>query len=74
MVRTQCSGQRHGVAWVVVDDPLDPVGEAAVAAHEMFLALSRAGFTEMQALFVVAQVIVSQAEPQAATWAWWRQR
>lgn len=35
-------------------DPLSPLAEAATAMHEMFESLVEAGFTEWQALVVVA--------------------
>lgn len=36
--------------------PVYPILDAAIALHEMFLTLQVAGFTEAQALFIVAQV------------------
>ena len=33
-----------------------PLLEAAIHLHEMFLTLQTAGFTEAQAIFIVAQV------------------
>ena len=61
-------------------DPMDELGVAAVAAHEMFLALTGAGFGEAQALVIVANVIVAQmrgeepaAPPPARGWPFsWR--
>jgi hypothetical protein len=41
------------------DEPLTIIDELAGSAHELFLALSRAGFTESQACQIVAAVIVA---------------
>lgn len=47
-------------------DPSTPIAEAAVAIHEMFMTWVRAGFTEDQALRLIAYqfAINSMAEAQ----------
>lgn len=39
------------------DDFNSPILDAAIAMHEMFLTFVKAGFTENQALFLVADVL-----------------
>ena len=39
------------------DSPLTSVEEGAVAAHEMYLAMCKAGFSEDQALILVSNVL-----------------
>lgn len=39
------------------DDFNSPILDAAIALHEMFLTLVKAGFNEDQALFLVADVL-----------------
>lgn len=46
----------------VTDKPLS-IAEAAVALHESFLSLLRAGFDEKQALYLVAQMVRPQQGP-----------
>jgi hypothetical protein len=41
-----------------------PLADAAVAIHEMFLSYVAAGFTEQQALYLIAQQMAVQP-PQA---------
>lgn len=38
-------------------DPLSSLGAAAAVMHEAFVSLLQAGFTESQALYLVAQLI-----------------
>jgi hypothetical protein len=40
------------------DDPLTPAEMAFTSLHETFLALQRGGFTRMEAILVIASVIV----------------
>jgi len=40
-------------------EPMSAVEEGAVAAHEMYTALVKAGFSETQALSVVSSVLVN---------------
>ncbi|MCK9901248.1 hypothetical protein [Glutamicibacter sp. V16R2B1] len=46
----------------MTDKPLS-IAEAAVALHESFLSLLRAGFDEKQALYLVAQMVRPQQGP-----------
>lgn len=39
-------------------DPFGPMAEAAVGARELFLSFVRAEFTESQALYLTAQLII----------------
>ncbi len=41
------------------DDPFSALAQGAVAAHEFFMSLVKAKFTEYQALYIVAQVIIA---------------
>jgi hypothetical protein len=42
------------------NDPFLPLLDAAVSFHEMFLNFVEAGFTEQQALYLVAQILRPQ--------------
>ena len=45
-----------------MDGDMGQLDGAAVAMHEMFQSLVRAGFTEQQALYIVAQSISGAGE------------
>jgi hypothetical protein len=55
--RTRCA---------VPDDPIDPMLAEAVACHQTFLNLQRGGFTENQALKLVAFIMRSNVDATAA--------
>lgn len=40
-----------------LEDPITQLAEGAASAHELFLAYVAAGFTENQALYLVAQMV-----------------
>lgn len=42
-------------------DPFTTMNEGAIAAHEMFLSLKKAGFTQEEALELVLGVLVAGA-------------
>jgi hypothetical protein len=44
-------------------EPLSELVEGAVAAHEMFLAYKEAGFTDNQALYLVASIVTAGIKP-----------
>lgn len=41
-------------------DPMTVMAEAAATMHELYLSLVEAGFTEMQALYMTAQIAAAQ--------------
>lgn len=41
------------------NDPVTPLGVAATTAHEVFLSLVEAEFTEAQALYLVGQILAA---------------
>lgn len=41
------------------ESPLTSVEEGAVAAHEMYMALAKAGFSEDQSLAIVSSVLIN---------------
>ncbi len=41
------------------EDPITQLAEGAASAHELFLAYVNAGFTENQALYLVAQMVTT---------------
>lgn len=41
------------------EDPITQLAEGAASAHELYLAYVAAGFTEGQALYLVAQLITA---------------
>jgi hypothetical protein len=45
-------------------DPITALVQAAASVHEMFLAYLAAGFTEQQALYLIAQVLAAGATAQ----------
>ncbi len=44
------------------EEPLTLIDEMAGSCHEIFLAMTRAGFTELQACVIVAHIIMSAGE------------
>lgn len=42
-----------------IQDPLSALAMAATATHEMFRSYVHAGFTEQQALYLTAQVLIA---------------
>jgi hypothetical protein len=47
-------------------DPITALAAGAAATHEMFLSLVRAGFTEQQALYIIAQILAAGKPPEQA--------
>lgn len=43
---------------------MSTMDEAAIALHELFLSLQRAGFTEQQALYLVRQTLAQSRTPE----------
>lgn len=44
-----------------MNEPLSALAEAAVSAHELFIACMQGGFTEDQALTLVAKMLAESA-------------
>lgn len=48
------------------DDPISALAASAVGAHELFVSLVGAGFTDNQALYLVGQIVAAGARGPAA--------
>lgn len=48
------------------EDPITQLAEGAASAHELFTAYVEAGFTENQALYLVAQMVTAAMRPPAS--------
>ncbi|MCX5209802.1 hypothetical protein OG689_10950 [Kitasatospora sp. NBC_00240] len=45
-----------------LENPLNQLAQAAVAAHELYLAYLNAGFTEQQALYLTGRILTRGAD------------
>jgi hypothetical protein len=49
-----------------IPEPVTPLAAGAAATHEMFLTLVGGGFTEQQALYIIAQILAAGKPPEQA--------
>lgn len=49
------------------EDPITALAQGAAASHEFFIAMRAAGFSEFQALYITAQVMIAAAGNQGNT-------
>ena len=58
----------QGEGQLLMSDPVPhTLDTAMVGTHEMFLSATRAGFTELQALHIIAMILCSNSQSQRPT-------